>query len=426
MPRRGNVPRSLLFLVILTALIIYAVPITAAQKTITFMGNTLNFGPELQEAFALFTERTGIAIEQIPVTSWPDMNQKFITMSAAGLAPDVVYGDDLRIFAFAEQKLLQPIDDFIARDGINMRVYPAPVVELMKVRGHYYSLPTAVSIYGTFYNANSLDKHGIAPLPTNWNTDQFTWEDFITAAKKMTYDTNGDGVNDHWGIQGFGSYGGYNQIGLWGVQDIDPNRTRYRGTDPEVVQAVEEIMKLYTEYKVSGGAFLSGTAAMSVVQSYYVNNIRAQMETGGMFEWRLGVLPKVKQRVSQGAFLSVGIAATSNMKEEAWQLVRFLAYDPEGALLFSRAENRTPMLRDTMRDYLLRWNRIMPGSNLEVFTDATAVMWRWYLMTGYGATDIGNILNQSWSRIRNGQVSVRADLEAIAPLIQAILDENKM
>jgi multiple sugar transport system substrate-binding protein len=346
-------------------------------------------------------------------------------MSAAGVAPDVVYGDDLRIFSFAEQKLLHPIDDLIVRDRVNMQVYPAPVVQLMKVREHYYSLPTAVSIYGTFYNVNSLDRHGIPPLPTNWFTDEFTWEDFVAAAKKMTYDSNGDGVNDYWGLHGFGSYGGYNQIGLWGVQDIDPNRTQYRGTDPEVVQAVEEIMKLYTEYNVRGGAFLNGTAAMQVVQSYYVNNIRTQMESGNMFEWRLGVLPKAKQRVSQGAFLSIGMSAHSNNKEEAWQLIRFLAYETEGAMLFTRAENRTPMLRDTMRDYLQRWERLMPGSNLAVFTDATAVMWRWYLMTGYGATDIGDILNQSWTRIRTGQVSAKADLEAITPVIQAILDQNK-
>jgi multiple sugar transport system substrate-binding protein len=422
---RGNVPRSLLFFTILIAFVLYAVPITAAQKKITFMGFTANFGPELEEAFALFTERTGIVIEQIPVASWPDMNQKFITMSAAGVAPDVVYGDDLRIFSFAEQKLLHPIDDLIVRDRVNMQVYPAPVVQLMKVRGHYYSLPTADSIKGTFYNVNSLDRHGIPPLPTNWFTDEFTWEDFVAAAKKMTYDSNGDGVNDYWGLHGFGSYGGYNQIGLWGVQDIDPNRTQYRGTDPEVVQAVEEIMKLYTEYNVRGGAFLNGTAAMQVVQSYYVNNIRTQMESGNMFEWRLGVLPKAKQRVSQGAFLSIGMSAHSNNKEEAWQLIRFLAYETEGAMLFTRAENRTPMLRDTMRDYLQRWERLMPGSNLAVFTDATAVMWRWYLMTGYGATDIGDILNQSWTRIRTGQVSAKADLEAITPVIQAILDQNK-
>jgi ABC-type glycerol-3-phosphate transport system substrate-binding protein len=156
-----------------------------------------------------------------------------------------------------------------------------------------------------------------------------------------------------------------------------------------------------------------------------VNNIRTQMESGNMFEWRLGVLPKAKQRVSQGAFLSIGMSAHSNNKEEAWQLIRFLAYETEGAMLFTRAENRTPMLRDTMRDYLQRWERLMPGSNLAVFTDATAVMWRWYLMTGYGATDIGDILNQSWTRIRTGQVSAKADLEAITPVIQAILDQNK-
>ena len=49
-----------------------------------------------------------------------------------------------------------------------------------------------------------------------------------------------------------------------------------------------------------------------IVQSYYVNNIRAPMEAGGMFEWRLW-LPKAKQRYRMPLSLHFGGSAN---KEE--------------------------------------------------------------------------------------------------------------
>ncbi len=425
--RSGHVKKYLIAVLVLVVLSMIAVPVSVAASAankLTVIGCGVNFGPEMQQAFDLFTARTGVSIDLVPVTSWEDVTQKVITMSAAGVPLDVVYGDDLRIFAFAEQKLLQPIDTLIARDGMNMRVYPAPVVEGMKVRGNLYSLPTAVSINGLFYNADLFDKFGQRHLPTDWSSQEFNWDEFIAIAKKMTIDTNGDGKTDQYGLHGFGSYGGFNQIGLWNAQDTDFNRTRYNGSDPQVLKALGQIMSIYTEHKVHGGNFLNGTAAMLTVQSYYVNNIRTQMDKGSFFSWKIGVLPRAETRVSQSAFLSLGITAGSKNTENAWKFIRFLTYDTEGALLFTRAENRTPVLRETMRDYLQRWAQLMPNSNLQVFTDATSVVWRWNLMSGYGSTEIGNMLNKTWSRIRSG-ASIQTAMLEITPQIQAILDDGQ-
>jgi len=411
------------FSVLLLSMVLFIAPLSAASNTVTFMAPSTIFQPELQEAFALFEQRTGLTVEPLQVASWVELNDKIVTMSAAGVPPDVVYGDDLRIFAFAEQNLLQPIESYIARDNLNLNAYPRPVVEGIRVRGNIYSLPTAVSIYGVFYNTDIFAKYGQHDLPTDWSTEEFRWEDFVAIGKKMTQDTNGDGQIDLYGTHSFGSYGGFNQIGLWNAQDCDFDRTRYLGTDPKVINALNQIMSIYTEHKFQGGNFLTSTAAMQVLQSYYVNNLRTQMLAGNVINWKVGVMPKAEARVSQGAFLSIGIPKGSSNKDNAWRLVRFLAYDTEGAILFTRAENRTPLLMETMRDYLERWNVMMPGSNVKVFADATQVIWRWNLMSGYGGTEIGNILNTTWSKIRNGQVSVQQAIQEIAPQIQAILDD---
>ena len=182
----GSFSRCLRFIAVVTALIVlHTVPMTAAQKKIMFMGNTGYFGPELEDAFAQFTKRTGIAIEQIPVASWPDMNQKFITMSAAGVAPDVVYGDDLRIFAFCRAEApLHPIDDPIARDRVNLRALSgagsridegARTLLLAAYRGQHLRYFLQCEQFGK--------KRYITFLPTDWFTDEFTWEDFVRTPK---------------------------------------------------------------------------------------------------------------------------------------------------------------------------------------------------------------------------------------------------
>ncbi len=413
----------LVFLGSLLAMVLQAVIVTGAPAPLTFLGPVGTWGPQLQEAFKLFTARTGVPINVIAAASWDEENDKVLTMSAGGVPPDIIYGDDERIFGFAEQGLLQSLDTLIARDNVNLRVYPTPVVEGLRVRGSLYSMPTAVSIFGMFYNTDQFDKAGQRYLPTNWLGQELGWDEYVALLKKLTLDTNGDGTPEQYGVQAFGM--GFNMIGLWGAQDIDEERTRYNGSDPQVIEALTQVASLSAVLKVGGGVFLSGTATMLPSQTWYLNSMRTAMGKGGFFNWKLGILPKGTARAAQSSFMSLGISVGSNNKENAWKLLRFLAYDVEGALLFTQAENRTPVLRETVRDYLQRWNQLAPGCNPQVFTDAVDVLWKWRLVSGYGGTQITAIFTPMWYKMRAGQISIREGIATITPQIQAILDDAK-
>jgi len=56
-----------------------------------------------------------------------------MTMAVSGDPPDVIYGDDERIFGFAELNLLASLEGLAARDGINWRVYPQQVLDGLRV-----------------------------------------------------------------------------------------------------------------------------------------------------------------------------------------------------------------------------------------------------------------------------------------------------
>lgn len=404
----------------LGVLMLFAV--TGASAEVSLIGPFATWGPELTQALEAFTARTGIGTEIIQAASWPDLLDKVITMSAAGIAPDVVYGDNLRIMELAEGGLLTALEGFIATSQINLRDYPAAVLEALRVRGKLYSLPTALSIHATFYNKDLFANGGVNPLPIDWLGDELEWDEFVAMAKKLTVDRDGDGIPEQYGLASFGYQGGFNMLGMWNANDVDRDRTRYLGNTPEVIRALTFTTSLWLEHNVVGGIFLQSTAAMQPLQPYFLNNIVQASEQGTAPSWSLGILPKGDVRSSQSSFHSLGIASASKNTAEAGQLLRFLAYDREGTVLFTRAENRVPVIREAVRDYVRRWSERAPGSNPQVFTEAVNVLWDWRLVSGRGASQILNLETEAWNLIRTRQKSVADAIAFIEPRVQAALE----
>jgi ABC-type glycerol-3-phosphate transport system substrate-binding protein len=396
--------------------------VVAAEK-VTFMGVFLNWGPELEQALANFTARTGIEVELLQGTGWPDMMQKVKTMAAGGIPPDVIYGDNVRIMELAELGLLTALDQTAASKGVNLANYPGVVLDGLRIKGQLYSLPTAVSIYASFYNVDLFDKAGVGSLPTNWASNSLNWDEWVALAKKLTVDANGDGVVDQFGLAGFGYQGGFNMIGMWNATDVTPDRTKYLGTDPSVIRALEFTTKLWTEYGVVGGAFLTGTAAIFPAQPVQLNTLLTQARAGNKLNWSLGILPKGDVRAAQTGFHSLGLSVDSKNSAAAFELIRYLAYDREGAVLFTRAENRVPVLPETGRDYIQRWNTEFPSGNAQVLVDAIPYLWDWRVISGKGGSEILTLQTEAFNYIRLGQKSVKDAVEFIAPRVQTALQQ---
>lgn len=393
----------------------------SGARSVSIIGPFQTWGPELQQAFAEFTEKTGIEVEVIMATGWDDLFEKVVTMSAAGNPPDVVYGDNLRIMDLAERGLLSALDGRMEADGFDLAAYPPPVIEGLRLATGLYSLPTAVSIHALIYNIDTFEQMGLAPLPTDWLGDELGWDEFVAIAKRLTYDTNSDGVFDHYALPRFGYDGGYNMIGMWGAQDVDFDRTQYLGNDASVVRAMEQSTSLWLEHNVIGGNFVAGTAAMDPIQPNQLNVILQAANSGNRLRFKTAVLPKGDVRASQASFHSLGITSGSVAADAAWDLVQYLAYDPEGVILFTRAENRVPVLREPAMDFVMRWSESFPGSDLHVMSAAVQVLWDWRVISGHGGSEILTLMRQAWNRIRTREASVQQALEDLTPLINTVL-----
>ena len=102
-----------------------------------------NMAGLLEEGFAAFNEATGIEVEVVAVTNWNDMREKLPVLVIGGVGPDVVYHDDKTQSEFYHRGIVQPIERFVQRDRLNLRMWPDPVINAYRYDGQLYSLPTA-------------------------------------------------------------------------------------------------------------------------------------------------------------------------------------------------------------------------------------------------------------------------------------------
>ncbi|NLN29590.1 MAG: hypothetical protein GX161_15375 [Firmicutes bacterium] len=96
--------------------------------------------------------------------------------------------------------------------------------------------------------------------PIDWDGDEWLWDEFVQTMRRLTVDTDGDGVPERYGLQTSGWGGGANHIGLWGQYWVNEDVTEWNGDRPEVIAALEKTVGLRTVDKVIGGNLVNGTA----------------------------------------------------------------------------------------------------------------------------------------------------------------------
>ncbi|SCP98920.1 ABC transporter substrate-binding protein [Anaerobium acetethylicum] len=200
----------------------------------------LNWGSTEEEriandAIARFNEANpDVEVKQtcVPVDSWSNFIQKWITMSTSGEAPDVInLGLEATQMAVSND-LLMPLDDIVSIDedlsGLKDE-YASALLDGFSVDGKLYGLPSGTQTMVMYYNKVMFDEAGLAYPKDGW-----TWDEFLSDAKALT---KADGS-----VYGFGLSSSYFQLTPW----WSTNGTALVTTDskpalnsPEMVEAVE-------------------------------------------------------------------------------------------------------------------------------------------------------------------------------------------
>ena len=82
-----------------------------------------------------------------------------------------------------------------------MSVLVPPFVEALQFQGEQFLLPYGSSLLAMMYNRDHFSRAGVTDPPVQWNTPDWTYDQFVDNAKKLTL-RDGEGNTTQWGISG--------------------------------------------------------------------------------------------------------------------------------------------------------------------------------------------------------------------------------
>ena len=262
-----------------------------------------------------------------------DYSEWFSRKLLAGEEPDIfmVLGTDFN--QFASMGVMKNLETFIEEDA---DFEPEKYFTSAFVSGQYesvqYALPYETVPTLMFVNKTLLTQEGIDMPEENW-----TWEDFYEICKKVTRDTDGDGVPDQFGSY---NYDWMDALCSNGGGVFNKKGTEAALTDSRVVEAVKyvrSINDLYggeklTQEDFNGGrvAFMPLTFAEYRTYKTYPYKIRKYAN----FQWDCVTMPAGEQggNISQVDSLLMGISANTKEEKLAWEFLKLLTYDEESQM----------------------------------------------------------------------------------------------
>ena len=141
------------------------------------------------------------------------MEQKLLTAIASNEVPDIVLWDRFNTGVYAPKGALASLDDYIAKDNVDMTQFYAPAVDEMTSAGVVYGIPLTVDSRVLFYNKDLLDEAGVDPASI---TD---WDSLRDAAIKLTKWDGDKLVQSGFSLKDVGLFN--NWIGQAGGKMID-------------------------------------------------------------------------------------------------------------------------------------------------------------------------------------------------------------
>jgi multiple sugar transport system substrate-binding protein len=294
---------------------------SGGSKDVTLRILTWNNNPEgtkLEgEIFKAF-EKDNPGIKVKPVFApYDKFNDKFLTMSAGGDQPDLVWVQPTAFGQFVSKGILMDLSD----KKINQDEYMPNVLKLGQVDNKQYALIRDASTFQMAYNKDMFDAAGV-PYPK----DDWTWSDFLDAAQKLTKTQGGKTVQ--FGIENFYidellvENGG-------GVVSEDGKKVII--DSPESIEAVKFARDLINKYHVQptsaqsqglSNLFISGKAAMKLIGPWDW----ADINKNSSFKWDVVPMPAGKAgNLARATYLPISIGKSTKHPKEAFELLKYLS-----------------------------------------------------------------------------------------------------
>ena len=291
-----------------------------------------------------------IQVSLIHIPSQGDYRKRLGVDFAAGNPADIVLLNYRRYGAFAAKGVLEPLGPYLERSRvIRERDFYPQALEPFRWGGALMCIPQNLSSLVVYYNRDLFDRAGV-PRPT----DDWTWDDFLHAARALTRDTKGAGRIDQYGL---GTEVSIFRLApfVWqnGGELVDDPKapTRLALDAPLTREALQWFVDLQVTHHVvpdlaeeraesSERRFLNDRLGMFLNSRRGVPTYR----TITSFDWDVAPLPRRRQRAGILHADAYCMPKGGRAKAAAWAFIEY-ANSPEGQRSIATTGRTVPSLR---------------------------------------------------------------------------------
>ena len=350
-------------LVVVTACLIAIAAVAGsaqAQTTITVAYRATE-GPWLEWVQEEFHKRyPDIRIELLPGLGGWETVEVLGTWWLGNSFPDVFFGTGGDVQKYIYYGWTADLTDYIQRDAaeIDLDDFLPGTIEVWEVNGRIYGLPIGVSGQTILYNRDLLAQAGLVDPPYSWDTDEWTWDEWIDYARKATK-RDGEGKASQFGttLRSGGVQIDINWI--FGGDFLTPESylpgAKWESAlySPENIRAYEAVLNAFYVDRVApdpvsgaeqwsngvAGSLLSVGLAMDWTGWWALTSIVRADNT--LYEFGIAPPPKVVTRNSTLFNDPWCMSSKTQHPEEAWTFIKF-ATSPESLAKYGEYQGMPP------------------------------------------------------------------------------------
>ncbi len=331
---------------------------------------------KLVETFSAAHPDITIRLSNVPGQS--DYRQRLAAGFANGSPPDIMLLNYRRFAAFA-QSGIEPLGPYLEKSTVIQAAdFFEPTIAAYTYEGQLWCIPQNISSLVLYYNRDMFDVAGIAYPANDW-----TWDEFLTAARALTQDTDGDGTTD---IYGAGIEGSLFRLApfVWSaggdIVDDPVNPTRLTLDDPTTRAAFQWFVNLQVKEKVvpdavaesaeeSESRFINGRLGM------FFNSRRGTPTYRDIsaFEWDVAPLPYDKVPTTILHTDAFCMAKATRYKDAAWTFIEY-ANSPEGQTILAESGRTVPSLMSVAESPAFLDPAAKPANSRAAFIDTIPTM----------------------------------------------------
>ncbi len=290
---------------------------------------------------------------ELQLTPWSQYWTKLDAAMGADNAADVFWMNTY-LPKYANAGVLEPLDEYIEKDGVNMDHYVKTVADSLRYDGKQYCLPKGIDTVQVFYNKAIFKKYSIAEPAKGW-----TWEEMVEIASQLKDKISAAGSDEYPLLMELDPQPSYfNFISQTGGFVISEDKKTAGFDQQGTIKAYQDIVDLMDAGLMPGNEVLSDTKGTDLFLSQkgamlFMGSWKVPVLDEASFGEQIGTIAMpIKEHGNQSVIGGLGFAVNSKSKEKeaAWKLVKYLAGE-ESNKLQAEAKIDVPALLSAQQYY---------------------------------------------------------------------------